>query len=73
MPGSSLPIGYDLQIVDDDDVDDTTATTSHTATDTTAPAESVVSSSRYPRRQHRALSRFTDFVPLSYLTDGASP
>ena len=71
---NSLPIGRDLEIIDDDDeADDATVTTPHTPMDTTSQAELAMPSGRYPRREHRPPSRFSDFVSLDSVTDGTSP
>ena len=77
------PVGQNLQIVEDDDEDNTfvntpieeAANTSEeeaaemgettTTTSTTLP-------SRYPRREHRAPSRYSDYVPISCVEDGTS-
>lgn len=70
----SLPIGHNLEIIDDyDEADDATVTTPHTPMDTTSQAELAMPSSRYPRREHRPPSRFTEFVSLDLVTDGMSP
>ena len=51
---NSLPIEYDLEIVDDDneEADDATVTTPHTPMDTTSQAELAMPSGRYPRQEH---------------------
>ena len=49
---NSLPIGYDLEIVDDDsdEADDVTSVTApHTPVDTTSQAQVAMPSGRYPR------------------------
>ena len=48
---NSLPIGHDLEIVDDnnDEADDATVKTPHTPMDTTSQAELAMPSGRYPR------------------------
>ena len=72
---NSLLIGHDLEMVDadDDEADNATVTTPHTPMDTTSQAELAMPSGRYPRREHRPPSRFTDFVSLDLVTDGTSP
>ena len=70
-----LSIGYDLEIVDDDDneSDNVTVTTPHTSIDPTLQVELAAPPSTYLRQEHRSPSRYTDFAPLSSVTDGTSP
>ena len=72
------PVGYDIELVDADD-DEYETTISNTAQpdhsrglDATTAAEPPVATSRYPRRNHRAPSRFSDFVSISCVKDGTS-
>ena len=70
-----LPVGHNLQIVDNEDdyIDNTIVTTPNISVDTSSQAEPTMSSaSRYPRREHRVHSRFNDHVPLNYVSDETS-
>ena len=65
----SPPVGQNLQIVDDDDHDNNTASmTLEDHTEETVPT----STSRYPRREHRVPSRYSDYVPISCVEDETS-
>ena len=56
-----------------DYIDNGIVTTPNARADTSAPVEPAVSSAnRYPRQEHRAPSRFNDYVPLNYVSDETS-
>ena len=78
-----LPVGQNLQIVEDDDEDNTFVDTSIEEAANTSEEEAAemgetptsISNtllSRYPRREHRAPSRYSDYVPISCVEDGMS-
>ena len=64
-----------LQIIDDDD-GNTVDFEEHAAemdeTTATSPTTTATHPSRYPRREHRAPSRYSDYVPISYVEDKIS-
>ena len=69
----SQPVRQNLHIADDDDI--TVGTNleyqaEETATDGTS---ATTHSSRYPRREHRVPTRYSDYVPISYVKDKMFP
>ena len=66
------PFGQNLQIVDDDDDNIGTTLEDH-AVETAITSPPLSTQSRYPRREHRAPSRYSDYVPISCVEDETSP
>ena len=72
------PVGQNLQIVEDDNEDNTFVNTSIEEAANTSEKEaaeigetttttSTTLPSRYPRREHRAPSQYSGYVPISYV------
>jgi len=66
------PFGQNLQIVVDDD-DDIGMTLEDHAVETAITSPALSTQSRYPRREHRAPSRYSDYVSISCVEDETSP
>jgi len=75
LPGAP-PVGQNLQIIDDDDDGNTVNFEEQAAemeeTTATSPTATTTHLSRYPRREHRAPSRYSDYVLISYVEDETS-
>ena len=69
------PVGQNLHVVDEDDDDYTVGNTigdQEAETGGTTATTRSTPPCRYPRREHRAPSRYSDYVPISYVEDETS-